>query len=265
VTAVPAPRALRVPALLLALVIGITACTGVAASTATDTRSEGTVTGAGRGSLPLPSGDVPPATASYIARARGPLLEVFDAPGGGIPVESGPLDNPTNNGTALVLAVVGQPDPAAEWLKVLLPVRPNFSTGWVRAADVEVTWTDYTIDIDLSEHRLELRRGGELVTWGTVAIGRPGARTPTGRTAVNELLASPEPEGLYGPFALGLSLWSDTVTEYAGGNGQIGIHGTNRPELLGSDVSLGCVRVGNDLVTDLAGRVPLGTPVVIHD
>ncbi len=253
----------------MALVSGITACTGVAASTYSTDSARGTArtdseAGTGGTGLPLPTGEGPPESAAYIARARVARLDVFDGPGGETLETVGPLANPTDNGTALVMAVIGRPDPGAKWLEVLLPVRPNFSTGWVRATDVEVTWTDYVIDIDLSDHRLELRRGEELVTWGTVALGRPGAPTPVGRTAVNELLASPEPGGLYGPFALGLSLWSDTVTEYAGGNGQIGIHGTNRPELLGSDVSLGCVRVGNDLVSDLAGRVPLGTPVVIH-
>ena len=261
------PGSLRVPAMLLALVMGITACSGAAASTdpADPTGGTGPVPDSVRLLPPPPVRDQPPADASYIARARGTGLEVFDGPEGEALEGVGTLTNPTANGTALVMAVLGRPDPAQEWLEVLLPVRPNFTTGWVRAADVEITWTTYVIDIDISDHRLELWRGDELVTWGTVALGRSGAPTPTGRTAVNELLASPEPDGLYGPFALGLSLWSDTVTEYAGGNGQIGIHGTNRPDLLGSDVSLGCVRVGNDLVSDLAGRVPLGTPVVIHD
>ncbi len=58
-------------------------------------------------------------------------------------------------------------------------------------------------------------------------------------------------------------MYSDTVTEYAGGDGQIGIHGTNTPNLLGLAVSMGCTRVHNDVIRAIAGRVPIGTPVTV--
>ncbi|WP_338052762.1 L,D-transpeptidase [Protofrankia coriariae] len=43
----------------------------------------------------------------------------------------------------------------------------------------------------------------------------------------------------------------------------IGIHGTNQPNLLGQDVSHGCIRVSNETITRLARLLPLGTPVEI--
>ena len=43
----------------------------------------------------------------------------------------------------------------------------------------------------------------------------------------------------------------------------IGIHGTNQPQLLGQDVSHGCIRLSNDAIIRLAGTVPTGTPVDI--
>jgi lipoprotein-anchoring transpeptidase ErfK/SrfK len=62
---------------------------------------------------------------------------------------------------------------------------------------------------------------------------------------------------------LGLSARSDTVTEFNGGDGIIGIHGTNNPGSIGHAASLGCVRVPNEVITEIASLVPLGTPVLI--
>jgi lipoprotein-anchoring transpeptidase ErfK/SrfK len=72
-----------------------------------------------------------------------------------------------------------------------------------------------------------------------------------------------DPGSPWGPFALGLSARSETITEFNGGDGIVGIHGTNRPDTIGRAVSLGCVRLDNDLITRLAGTVRLGTPVEI--
>ncbi len=63
-------------------------------------------------------------------------------------------------------------------------------------------------------------------------------------------------------FAIGLSGHSNTLSEFAGGDGQIAIHGTNDPGTIGTKVSHGCVRVNNDVILKLA-TLPLGTPVVI--
>ena len=42
------------------------------------------------------------------------------------------------------------------------------------------------------------------------------------------------------------------------------IHGTNQPETIGSAISSGCFRLVNGDVTDLYGRVPVGTKVIIQ-
>jgi lipoprotein-anchoring transpeptidase ErfK/SrfK len=41
------------------------------------------------------------------------------------------------------------------------------------------------------------------------------------------------------------------------------IHGTNLPQTIGSAVSSGCFRLTNSDVTDLYGRVPVGTKIVV--
>ena len=56
-------------------------------------------------------------------------------------------------------------------------------------------------------------------------------------------------DGFYGPYALGLSAHSPVYTSFAGGDGQVGLHGTNQPSVLGTDVSHGCIRVANDVIT----------------
>ena len=61
----------------------------------------------------------------------------------------------------------------------------------------------------------------------------------------------------------GLSAFSDVYTSFAGGPGQVGLHGTNDPSGLGRDVSHGCVRVTNEAITALAQQLPMGTPISI--
>jgi lipoprotein-anchoring transpeptidase ErfK/SrfK len=150
------------------------------------------------------------------------------------------------------------------WLTVRLPSRPNLSTGWLRAADVELTATPYRIEVRLRRHRLIMWHGEKRVLRATNAKGNAVSPTPIGRYYVTDLLRPPDPDGVYGPYALGLSAHSPVYTSFAGGNGQVGIHGTNRPSVLGSDVSAGCIRVRNRVITRLAKRVPLGTPVEIR-
>ncbi len=42
------------------------------------------------------------------------------------------------------------------------------------------------------------------------------------------------------------------------------IHGTNRPDTIGTKVSSGCFRLVNADVSDLYDRVPVGTKVVVR-
>ena len=41
------------------------------------------------------------------------------------------------------------------------------------------------------------------------------------------------------------------------------IHGTNEPDTIGTNVSSGCIRLTNDDVVDLYGRVGVGTKVFV--
>jgi lipoprotein-anchoring transpeptidase ErfK/SrfK len=51
---------------------------------------------------------------------------------------------------------------------------------------------------------------------------------------------------------------------YAGGKDTLyRIHGTNQPEYIGSAISSGCIRITNEDVIDLYGRVKIGATVVV--
>ena len=78
---------------------------------------------------------------------------------------------------------------------------------------------------------------------------------------LKELLKPSNPKGSYGPYAYGLSGYSNVLNEFLGGDGQIGIHGTNDPSSVGKNVSHGCIRMKNAAITKLAKMLPLGVPV----
>jgi lipoprotein-anchoring transpeptidase ErfK/SrfK len=185
--------------------------------------------------------------------------EVFSAPDAAGPDQVLPAR--TEFGSPLALMVVDDRVPG--WLEVLLPTRPNQSTGWIRADGVEVRRTTIAVRVDLAARRLVVSDAGNIVLETPVAVGAPGTPTPTGTFFVVDELATGSTSSSYGPFAFGLSAHSEVLTEFAGGDGQVGIHGTNDPSSIGNPVSNGCVRVPNEVAVRLNELLGLGTPVVV--
>lgn len=197
-----------------------------------------------------------PAGTSLVADVpRGRALAVFRRPGAARPAR-----RLSARAAPVLLVRARRPD---GWLRVLLPLRPNGAGGWIRARDVVVRTNPYRIDVRLRAHRLVLRRGGRVVLRTPIGVGRAVTPTPRGLAFVVSLLRQPDPRGLYGPWAFGLSLYSPVLTAFGGGPGQVGIHGTNDPAGIGRDVSHGCIRLPNAAIERLARIVPLGTPVRI--
>lgn len=204
-----------------------------------------------------------------VGHVTGPSITARTEPSLDAPALVG-LDNPTDVGGPLVFQLVDRLDGVVvvddvRWVEVHLPVRPNGTTGWVPLDQLELSLNPFRIEIDAGDHRLQVWRGQDQILDTVVAIGTGATPTPRGRFYVIELLQPPRPDGLYGPYAFGLSGFSETLQSFAGGDGVIGIHGTDEPEALGTDVSHGCVRVDNDVITSMAGLIPLGTPVIITD
>lgn len=175
----------------------------------------------------------------------------------------------TDAGAPTTFAIVGDATAGAQrevpgWYQVALRDRPNGSTGWVPEASVDVTKTPMRIFVDLKGRTLRVEKDGTGVFTTTIAIGTEENPTPVNGTYVTELIQNTEPDGAYGPYAFGLAMHSDTLSEFGGGDGQVGIHGTNQPNLIGQAVSHGCVRLTNTDIQELVDlQLPLGVPVFI--
>jgi hypothetical protein len=197
-----------------------------------------------------------------VAEAVVPHVAVYESPDAATPSRT--ITEPDDPPRPLVFLVQEERPPL--WLKVLLPMRPNGSTGWVKAQDMKVTEHDFHITIDLTAHRITVTRGASVVVDAAIGVGRSQTPTPGGLYYTKELLRPPRPDTVYGPYAYGLSGFSNQLTTFDGGDGVIGIHGTNDPAGLGHDVSHGCIRMPNadivKLVEDV--RLPLGVPVEIR-
>ncbi len=241
VAPVPEGRHRRWVAALVAMALGVVvALPGVAAATPAPRR------------LPVP----PPA---IVASVTVPSLAVYAHPGDGAPAQT--LANPNQyHGQVVLLVDAVRPD---GWLQVLLPVRPNGATGWIHGTDVVLANDTYRVSVVLHDHEITVTNGKKLVLHAAVAVGKANTPTPGGVYYLTQLFKTPDPNGAYGPFAYSLSGYSNVLTTFEGGDAIIGLHGTNQPQLLGQDVSSGCIRLSNDNITMLAHLLPLGTPVTI--
>lgn len=210
---------------------------------------------------PAPSARPRSNPSSTVARARGEL-RVYDRPGDGRPATVLAATTGFGSPTVVLVSTVGT-GARDGWLKVLLPVRPNGATGWIRTSDVDLRTVALQVRIDLARRQLTVFDGEARLLTTATAIGEPDNPTPTGRFFVIDKLETPDPSGAYGPYAIGLSAHSEVLTEFAGGDGQIGMHGTNAPDSIGRPVSHGCLRVNNAFIERLAHLLPLGTPVTI--
>jgi lipoprotein-anchoring transpeptidase ErfK/SrfK len=151
-------------------------------------------------------------------------------------------------------------DRQGAWSQVLLPSRPNGSTGWLRTAAVEQRRTPYLIRVHVGSKELELLQEGASVGRWPVAVGAPETPTPTGRTFL--LGSISDPDQSYSPVILPLGAHSDTLDSYGGGPGTVGIHTWPDSSVFGTAASHGCIRVPADALDQLT-QVPLGTLVLI--
>ncbi len=151
-----------------------------------------------------------------------------------------------------------------DWVHVNAPIRPNGATGYVRKKDVKTYQHPWAIIIELGRKQLTVCNSGRPVQREKVGVGVAAKPTPTGACFTVELIKTRKPKGAYGPYAYGLSCFSDVVFSFgAGGDGRLGIHGTNDPKKLGTAVSSGCVRVSNAGITKMAKTLPVGVPTFI--
>ena len=110
----------------------------------------------------------------------------------------------------------------------------------------------YIIYVDVEQKSLTVWQGGAQVRQYTVATGAWNTPTPLGVFTINSRFSG-RMSG-FGTCFLGLNVPF----------GQYGIHGTNKPESIGSNASHGCIRLRVKDAEELYALVPNGTRVVIE-
>jgi lipoprotein-anchoring transpeptidase ErfK/SrfK len=170
----------------------------------------------------------------------------------------------TEFGDQRVMSIAQQRGP---WLGVVATERPNGKLAWVHAGNrgLDFRRTAYSLHADLSGRWIELRKRGRRIRRITVAIGRPGSETPTGRFAITDKLRGPTYGSYYGCCILALTGHQPNLPAGWRGGNRLAIHGTNAPGTIGTAASAGCLRAGDADLRILMRRVPLGTPVFIRN
>jgi len=149
------------------------------------------------------------------------------------------------------------------WLLVMLPGRPNGSSGWIAQQGTRPLLTPWRILVDLNARGVSVYRDGHLLKTFRAVIGKPSTPTPTGRFFVEETVKMPAGQA-GGPFALALNARSNVLEEFEGGPGQVAIHGSDELDArLGTAASFGCIRLADASVDWLSHRIAPGTPVTI--
>jgi lipoprotein-anchoring transpeptidase ErfK/SrfK len=150
-----------------------------------------------------------------------------------------------------------------EWLLVRLPGRPNSETGWIHQTGTRLEYTRWRIVVNLERRRVYAYDGERLVRTFDGVFAAPATPTPKGEFYVEENVALSRSAVGY-PYALALSARSDVFQEFAGGPGQIALHGLgNVGGTIGARESHGCIRLDTPDITWLAQHVDPGVPVKI--
>jgi lipoprotein-anchoring transpeptidase ErfK/SrfK len=210
--------------------------------------------------------DVQVQQVNIVAVGNNTQVDTSGGGGGTIPVFAEPdapqplaeIENPKSaeglNVGPVVFLANGPVDPNADWVNVLLPIRPNGTDGWVRRGDVTLTANQFRIEVNLGNHVINVFDANERVLHVPIGVGTGDTPTPGGAFYIRSLIASTDP--VYGTYAFGLSGFSEVHESFNGGPGDIGIHGTNDPSTIGTDVSNGCIRLEDSNVIRLAGLLP---------
>jgi len=108
----------------------------------------------------------------------------------------------------------------------------------------------YSIVVSLSKKQLSLLQNNTIQKRFPIAIGKKQTPTPVGHFTIINKAAGPG--GVYGAYWLGLDL------------PHYGIHGTNNPSSIGKEISNGCIRMHNSDIMEVAGKISIGTGVIIN-
>ena len=141
----------------------------------------------------------------------------------------------------------------------------NLNSDIIRIGQaLKISNCEFSIVVDKSQNLLFLKRAGDVIKTYIVSTGKNNS-TPIGKFKIINKLENPtwyktgaiikpnDPDNLLGTRWMGFDLKS------------YGIHGTNKPEELGLQITLGCVRMSNEDVEEVFDIVPKDTEVLIVD
>jgi lipoprotein-anchoring transpeptidase ErfK/SrfK len=207
----------------------------------------------------VPLGGLPVASWAPVLAAT----TVRDRPAGSAAMAE--VDTRTPEGTANLVLISRQAKRVAGrlWVRVRAAGSPDDVSGWVpRSSLGGYTPVRTRLVLDRARLTVTLFRDGRPVFRADAGIGAQQTPTPAGRFYVrNKLHRYTSP--FYGPVAFGTSARSAAASDWPAG-GFVGIHGTNRPELIPGRVSAGCIRLKNRAILRLARLMDVGTPVRVR-
>ena len=180
---------------------------------------------------------------------------------------------------AVLIAGGGRAQAQGLDMRDLMGGGPNFFGGGGaspiprQTVNFDSNYAPGTIFIDTAERRLYLiLSNGQALRYG-IGVGRDGFRW----SGVHRISAKKEWPSWTPPSQM-LARRPDLPRHMEGGiDNPLGaraiylgstlyrIHGSNEPETIGQAVSSGCFRMTNEDVTDLYGRVSVGTTVVVKN
>lgn len=187
------------------------------------------------------------------------VYDVYDSPDATTP--SHQVNSPEGPGVPLTFVVLEE---QGDRLRVELPERPNGSTGWIEKDGVTLQTHNFRITVTLADFNIKVFQGDEVILDAPIGVAAENTPSPGGQYYTTSLLQPPDPNSVYGTYAYGLSAFSDVLQTFAGGPGQLGIHGTNDDSTIGTQVSNGCIRMHNADIEKLVPVLPLGVPVTIN-
>lgn len=201
----------------------------------------------------------PWADSFVVADAVGLTVALYQEPG--VPVPSGRvLENPTWEGLPLVFLVRQR---GTEWHRAQIMSRPNGALAWIKASDVTLRRVPHHIVIERGAKRLTVLKGETVVHQASVATGKAGSPTPVGTFFVDGVVRLDPPHRSYGVGQLSFTGFSEVYQSFGGGVGQVAMHGTQNPALIGTPASHGCVRLRNEDIQAVMDLAPTGTPVEV--
>ncbi|PSL36991.1 hypothetical protein CLV49_0594 [Labedella gwakjiensis] len=153
------------------------------------------------------------------------------------------------------------------WVRVLLVGRSGLPsegtsgqlTGWLRAADVQISPLDTTIEVSISAGTIDIvtASGRERVP-GEFAWGTEATPTPIGRTFVMMVRTASSLAYTRGHPIVYLAVQSSTLDGFGGID--VAITAFHYHDTHTGQISNGCIRVGTDAINRLT-QVPPGTTV----